>query len=43
MPKEEAHETALVNWLPLVTICFMREPLMLTERAHEKLRVTSQL
>ena len=35
VPKEEAHKTTLVNCLPLVTIYFMRESLMLTERAHK--------
>ena len=34
-PKEEAHKTTLINCLPLVTICFTRESLMLTERAHK--------
>ena len=34
-PKEETHKTTLVNCLPLVTIYFTRESLMLTERAHK--------
>ena len=35
VPTEEAWKTALVNRLPLVTIWFTRESLMLTERAHK--------
>ena len=31
VPKEETHDTTLVNCLPLVTISFTRESLMLTE------------
>ena len=34
-PKKKAHETALINCLPLVTICFMGGPLVLTERAQK--------
>ena len=33
VPKEKAHN--FVNCLPLVTTCFMRESLMLTERGHK--------
>ena len=39
VPKEEAHKTTLVNFPPLVTIGFMRESLMLTERAINKWKV----
>ena len=35
VPKEAAHKITLVNCLPLVTICFTRESLMPTERAHK--------
>ena len=34
-PKEDAHNTTSVKCLPLVTISFTRESLMLTEKAHE--------
>ena len=38
VPKE-AHTTTLVNCLPLVTICFTRESLVLRGRAHKNLWV----
>ena len=40
VPRERAHKTTLVNCLSLVIVCFMRESLVLTERAHKQLRVT---
>ena len=35
VPKEAVHKTTLVNCIPVITLCFMRESLMLRERAHK--------